>query len=79
MNADGTWVSGAFSGTIALAYNMSNSLYDYGGDKKLIRTAFFLRPLFEGDDRSYVYPINFLNDTYIRTEENGSSNSSSVE
>ena len=79
MNADGTWVSGAFSGTIALAYNMSNSLHDYGGDKKLIRTAFFLRPLFEGDDRSYVYPIKYLNDTYIRTEENGSSNSSSVE
>ena len=76
MSSDGKWLPGAFSGTISLAYNMSGSLFEHRTEKELYFSVFFVRPLFEGDDRSYVYPIRDSSTAYLRTEENGDSNSS---
>ena len=57
MNSDGEWNSGKFSGNITLAYNVSNTFFEHLNDSKLALAVFFLRPLFTGDDRSYVYPL----------------------
>jgi hypothetical protein len=57
MNVAGEWISGKFSGNITLAYNVSNTFFEHLEDNKLAQTVFFLRPLFEGDDCNYVYPL----------------------